>query len=115
MWQCAKAGGFEMIASAANGREVTGSGLYMDWKKPCNIVEVIFRFELTSPLVRDAQPGKSPGSRMSHRLVKLLFGRTLHHVRHESLRVSADVEEFQSALEILPVLPFCTLQALRHV
>lgn len=30
MWQCAKAGGFEMIASAANGRDVIESGLYIE-------------------------------------------------------------------------------------
>ena len=115
-WTCAKAGGFEIIASAAKVRPVRGHGEWQESQQPLIIFENdqlgfiigkwcvwmtlvnISRFFKISPFVNDSNPGINPGSRYFMRQKKDVerIEPTFHHVTHEVLWISADTKELQT-------------------
>ena len=45
-WTCAKAGGFDMMASAMKGAPVVSSGLKHDSQQPCSILTYYMNYEV---------------------------------------------------------------------
>jgi len=93
-----------MIASAMKGRPFGPSGWVHAFQHPLRISDIVVRFRVISPFVRDSKPGIRPGSIVYVNRIQTEYmrirkqmrnERTPNHITHQLLRVTTDIKEFE--------------------